>query len=482
MKRVIALIVIICIIAGCLSGCGRIKALKTINVDNRVNIPYRDINADEFVRQAEGVSTEMACASYWQKEEYYNVIMTTEEIKDFNSENRELLWTNAGGSMALTDFEEKTDGDIVKELLEQLKITDDDRTLFVNGQQVGNQYFDDIDSNINADSVGSTVNVKYGFAVKRATLRRLPTNDYSNNEADDLYYDGFIMSDFMPFTPLVVLHESLDRQWYFVAMYGYCGWIEKTNTAICPDKSDWLQRQNPSDYLIVTGKEIRLPDDPYSPSLSLQLVPMGSKLPLIKASDAPESINQRYTYGSYIVKLPVRLSDGSISDEYSLIPSSDDVSVGYLPYTGNRIIEQAFKLQGDTYGWAGSFYSNDCSGIIREILLCFGIEMPRTAGLQISVKGLECISVEGTTDASKLTWLNQINPGSLLYFNGHIMIYLGMDKNEPYVMSSVGSISTISATEGTVMHVNSVFVCSLLRTTRKTGVTWLSSLEKILIF
>lgn len=473
MKKLTAVLLLAITVLCAGTSCRRLEPM--------VIIPQKDIPQDTYIRLADGVSKEMTYASYWQKEEYDKTVMSLSQISKFNKENLNLISTKTGGNMALTDYPETIDGGMVRDIIDLLPLTDEDKELFVNTQSVNADYWARLERNINKDGVPSRVNVKYGFSTQRATLRKFPTADYANDEIDDLYYDKFIMSDYMPFTPLVIIHESADGEWYLISMYGYSGWIQKEYTAVCQSKNEWLKRQNPDDFLVVTGNQITLADDPYCKELSLQNVPMGTKMELVKAEDAPEIINSRATYGDYIVKLPVRQADGSISDGYSLIPASSDVSTGYLPYTRNNVIEQALKFQGGAYGWAGSLNSNDCSGIIRQIYLTFGLELPRRATQQTLVKGIVKEDMTETADIVKMEKLRNTPAGSLLFFEGHIMIFLGVDGDEPYCISSVGSISTPEMEEGEYLNVNNIMITSMLRTSRKTGKSWLTALEKILI-
>ncbi len=473
MKRIFLIFLCICLIVSCLTAC---------HMQSPLIVEEKEVNTDTsgYIKLADGVSIDMINADYWIKDNYNEVIMSSSEISKFNEDNNKLISTKSGGNFSLKSIKDTISGEIVKELINSLEFPSNQDDLFVNGQKVGQEYWLNLKNNCNLNSVPDKVNVKFGFSVKRATLRQFPTNDYANVDYDDYFYDDFIMSDFMPFSPVAILHESADGLWYYIAMYGYCGWIEKENVAICPSREDWLDRQNCDSFLVVTGSEIRLSEDPYCEDLSSQIIPMGTKLPLVKYEDAPENINQRYSYGTYIVKLPVRLADGSISDEYSLIPANADVSVGYLDYTRANILKQAFKLEGQVYGWAGDFYSNDCSGIVREIFLCFGFEFPRVASQQMNVSDMKFTDVSKKSDTEKLELIKTLPAGSLLYFSGHIMIYLGYDGDDPYVISSVGSIATPDTEVGDAIQVNTVLVSSMLRTTRRSGATWLSSVTGIL--
>ncbi len=473
MKKIIAVLLSLTAVIISLSSCRRVT--QSVIADEK------DIQSDEYVPLAPGVSKEMMSPAYWIKDGYNEEILTRSQINKFNVDNGKLIGSSSSGSFALQSIKDTVSGITVREILASISLPDPDKPLFINGEKVGNEYGYALKANIAAEAVPDKVNVKFGFSVYRNTMRQYPTADYANDEANDLFYDSFIMSDLMPFSPLAVLHESADGKWFFVASYVCCGWVSSDEVAICPSRSDWLARQSPEDFLVVTGREIRLSEDPYCTELSNQLIPMGTVLPLVKASDIPASINRRSAFGCYVAKLPVRLADGSISDAFTLIPQNSDVTVGYLPFTRANIINQAFKLQGDIYGWAGDFNSNDCSGIIRQIFRCFGVEFPRVGSQQVNVYDMPTQDVSQMNDKDKLALITSLPAGSLLSFSGHIMIYLGTDPdNEPYVISSVGSISTTELKNGEILQVNTVLVSSLLRTVRKTGVTWLGSVSKVL--
>ena len=473
MKKAVSITICAVILLTALSSCR--------SVTPSVIVGEKNVDTDGFISLGPGVSKEMTDASYWIKDGYTDALFTDAQIDAFNEANSKLLGSKSSGSFTLQSIKDTISGVTVREILATMDKSEKYNGYYVNGTKVGTEYCLALENNISADTIPEKVNVKFGFSVVRGTMRRFPTRDYANDEENDLFYDAFIMSELLPFSPLAVLHESADGNWYYVASYACCGWVNREDMAICPSRSDWLERQNPENFLIVTGRQLRLTDDPYCRELSGLVLPMGSKLPLIKSEDAPDSINRRYAYGCYVVKLPVRLADGSITDAYSLIPSGEDVNVGYLQATRANIISQAFKLQGDIYGWAGDFHSNDCSGIIREIFRCFGMEFPRVGSQQVNVTGMPTIDISEKNEKEKLEAVRKLPAGSLLYLQGHIMIYLGTDSDdEPYVLSSVGSISSTDLPQGEVLQVNTVLVSSLVRTVRKTGVSWLNSLTTLL--
>lgn len=445
---------------------------------------YADMEG--YVALTDGVDMEMMSADYWlgkKNEQAYSTnepLMTEEEIESANALNSAMISYN-GERLALADCPETVSGDFVRGFIASASVPSNPSARFLNGEATTEEYWNALDKNRALAAVPDTVSVRFGFSVRRASLRLFPSSDFVGGTAEDRLYDKLVMSEFMPYLPLAVLHESADGEWYYVLMYGFGGWVEKKNVALCTSRGDWTARIQENDFLVVTGRELHLPEEPYCPAVSGLILPMGTKLPLVRLSDAPESVNRRKSYGCYVVKLPTRGDDGYILDEYALVSTAEDVSLGFLPYTLENELELAFKLLGDRYGWAGMYGANDCSGIVHEIFSCFGLALPRTASAIMELEGFEKRDMSGMSDSEKLAVLEKLPSGSLLGFTGHIMIYLGIRGGEAYVISAVGSFGGADADADTDYAVNSVTVNALsLSRRRSTGTLWIESLDSAL--
>ena len=66
----------------------------------------------------------------------------------------------------------------------------------------------------------------------------------------------------------------------------------------------------------------------------------------------------------------------------TLISVSENLHHGFLPYTRNNLIQQAFRFLGDEYGWGGQNNSVDCSSFTQDVYRSFGIVIPRDADQQ----------------------------------------------------------------------------------------------------
>ena len=170
----------------------------------------------------------------------------------------------------------------------------------------------------------------------------------------------------------------------------------------------------------------------------------------------------------------MREEDGSLGYETALVPISLDVHVGYLPLTSANVISQAFKFLGHVYGWGGSFGSNDCSGFAKQVYSCFGVNIPRNSKPISEMTGLVSGDfTEGETDEARLDKLSSLTPGAILFFPGHIMIYIGTVDGTPYAISSLAMYipaSQAGQSSFTVDTVNSI--CITPMDVISSGVTW----------
>ena len=465
MQKTVSLLLAAALACVLLSSCGT-AASSTVNTD--------------FVKLPDHVSPEMYSADYWVKKDG-GVWLTPDEIKAINALNEKAVDVN-GKTFSLAELDKELTADDFRAALQNYAdYAAEKQPGFLDGKPVDSAYWQEQIAKANMDSVPDELDIRYGFSVERASLRLLPCDDFIGETETDLFYDEMCMSEFLPYMPLLIVHESVDGEWYFVYMYGFGGWIRKEYVAVCPTREDWDARRNPENFLVVTGREIRLNKDRGCEELSNLLLPMGTVLPLVKPEDAPESINGRYSYNSYIVRLPIRSRTGRIADSYALVASSEDVSVGYLPYNGKAVIELALKRLGDRYGWGGLDYSQDCSGMVREIYSCFGFFVPRTTWPQLEMQGGEHFDLTDLTDAEKLSMLKKLPAGAMLHFPGHVMIYLGMKDQIPYVISAVGSFAPESMEAGTAQSINTVVINDLYMH-RRSGAAWLESLNGAVVY
>ena len=120
-----------------------------------------------------------------------------------------------------------------------------------------------------------------------------------------------------------------------------------------------------------------------------------------------------------------------------------------------------------------------------EIYSLFGFQFARNSAAQAEMP-FEGYDIEGLADEEKKEILDKIPIGSLLYFKGHIMLYLGKVGEEYYVISETARFLLNEKVEGNKLqestdNIISAHSCMItpLSVKRPNGNTWLEELRMI---
>lgn len=422
------------------------------------------------VNQMPDVSRQMLDPNFWilKLPDANNIIMPFEDIGKFN---RDIIKALPGTVYDLKSRPAFMSGEELKKLID---VPYPEDPLFIGPNRVTGAYLSDMTANMNLAAIQDKNKVQYAFTVRRSSLRVYPTSDVVSDEINDQEFDLFQNTAVHPFEPLIVLNQSLDRQWYFAQMYNCYGWLPVADVAICSDRQTWLEYQMPARFLLASGNRLRLCENPNSPEISNLELPMGTIIPLAEGP-IPTIIDRQDPTGNYVVKLAVRLADGKLGFKLGLVPYALDIQEGYMPYTRANIIRQAFKLQGDRYGWGGMLDSHDCSSLVLDVYRCFGFHLPRNSEQQ-AVSAGKTIYFENCQVEKRAELCNNLLPGASLHFPGHVMLYLGEESGRHYVISALGNWATKNGSGiMEALRVHGVVVNSL-DLTRKNGKTWMESL------
>ena len=312
--------------------------------------------------------------------------------------------------------------------------------------------------------------LKYGICVKRTNIKSEPVLEPVWENPADPYFDRYQLTTARINTPVLIDEETEDGMFYHVIMYDYEGWALSEDIAVCANREEWLRAQEMESALVVLSPRIYL-------EINKELLTMGTRLRLLTKEEAREQFAEGGTWGCYTVEVPVRAADGSYNVRYDTISITEKVSVGYLPLTTENLLEQAFLFLGNRYGWGGMYESVDCSGMVQEVMACFGINMPRDAEEQIRIPASRITFTPDMTEEERKGVLDLLTPGTLLYFSGHIMFYLGEKNGEYFVISSVSSMRMPgSGADEDLLKVRRVVINSLSME-RKSGATWLNELQ-----
>lgn len=435
-------------------------------------------NVPEGIAVVSHTMPEMLSADYWIGDSSEELLFSAEDIEDFNDNNPSfVLYYDSGRGKDVKLFMDDLPDILSREMVTSLLnkgIPGQMKPRYINGEKADGAYWDAISANCDYDSVPETIMPVYAVCLDRVVAKILPCEDFASEDPDEVFCNDFVSAELMPFTGAVIIHESRDGEWYYVIYGSICGWVRKEYLAVCKDKEEWINCCNPENYLMVTARELILDETAVSAASSRMILPMGTKIRL--SSDSPDQVNGRMTLGCYIVDIPLRDDSGGLIWEKSLVPVSEDVHVGPLPMTSEAVLRQSFKFLGHVYGWGGSLSSNDCSGMVRQVYGCFGFNFPRNATAIAKLCDMGSFDSADMTKAKKMELLKQMPAGTLLYMDGHIMTYLGLDEELPYVISSCATYIDPEKDPSSVNKAYCVFV-SGLDLTRMDETTWLESLR-----
>ncbi len=315
---------------------------------------------------------------------------------------------------------------------------------------------------LDLDAVTKHITPDYGLVVRRADLRAFPTTQRVFSSPDDTDIDRFQESGLYPGTPVAALHRSQDGRWLFVVSPNYAAWIESENIALgSRDEVLGFTRQQPR--LIVTGAQARTAFTPEQPSASLLTLDMGTQLPVLQDWPPHTPVNGQLPYTAHVVQLPLRNEDGSLRFSPALVPRSADVAAAPLPATPANLLRQAFKFLGERYGWGHSYEARDCSGFVLDVYRSLGIDLPRNTIDQSRSPALESVPYDASAPLQeRLDALARLQVGDLVYIPGHVMMVIGHDKGQTWVIHDTAGAS-YRDTDGKLhrAHINAVAVTPL---------------------
>ena len=430
----------------------------------------------DLLTYANDVSGKMTAPDFWAKlsEQPDQVLASVAEIAKINA----AALANKNTCMHdLKNIPETYDEPALRESLAQELIASANReAYYANGVQVDKtSYFTDIKNNI-LQSTSATTNaaVKYAICTKRTELKWCPTNDYIGYSATDTDDEG-VNSALGINEPMVIKSQTADGRFYWGYAGNCTGWVKAEDVAICSSKAEWLDAWdvNPKskNFIVVTTDRLVTDTYFYSKDISAKTLTMGTTLKLAKQADIPASLDGRNDWHNYVVYLPTRDANGNYVKKIALIPEHSDVHVGYVPYTERNLLQIAFECLGNRYGWGGSLDAMDCSAYVASVYRCFGFALPRNTTWQRAMD--DCVDFTGKTDKQKKKLIEKASVGSVLYFNGHEMMYLGSYNGKLYVISALGSV--MDAGDESVRSVYNVAI-NTLDVKRRDGTTWLANL------
>lgn len=408
--------VIFVLVAICISGSGCSTLDPQVNDITILPVTGRGYTAvKDQIKMVSGVMPEMMNVDFWlerlrSREE---IIMTGEEIKAYNQK----IIDEMPEIYDLKAYSSSLNKEELTGFIKEYKIPDSNM-YGDDGKVLTQDFFDQISANINLSEIKDSNPILYGIIIRKCNLRSFPTDAVVYNRASSRL-DRFQETACLLGEPLLILHESKDKEWIFIQLYNYRGWIKKEDIAVATGKKQLFDYTESKDFVIAVDHCVI--ENPTTKE-EIKLF-MGSRMQLLKESK-----------DYYKVSIPNRDGQGNLVFSDANIAKTEYLNNGYLDYTQTNIIKQAFKLLGTTYDWGGKENGYDCSSYVMSIYRTMGIQLPRNSGQQARTPGINVPFYGSDTMEQRLKSIEALKPGTALYKPGHTMLYLGSFEGIHYII------------------------------------------------
>ena len=328
------------------------------------------------------------------------VIMTADEIE---AENRRM----AEDSESLIDifsFGDTVSAAELRSLIGRHSVPPEER-YDSDGAPISKEHKEKVKERMNIGDAES-FKTEHGIMTSRGNLRAVP-DKMPYHKSPDNRYDSIQNTELAVGTPVLVLYTTYDSEYYFIVSGCYSGWMKTSDVALSDDIDLWMSFAAPERFVCMTDALYRDGEQSFD---------MGCILPLVSKGQ-----------GGYNVLSPVRNEAGKLDTRELTVPKVSAVE-GYLPYTYENYLNQAFKYEGTEYGWGGLNDGVDCSGFVLNVFKCFGFRFPRDTKDQDKVVGC-ALDVAGQSHNYIAASLDG-NVPTVVYYPGHTLLYIGFDESD----------------------------------------------------
>lgn len=401
------------------------------------------------------------------------ILMSMEEIKNYNNK----IFKTLEDLCVVKDYPEHLSSEQLYSLITNSKIPEAER-YDDSGTPITKETYQQILDNLNLSNINPVNPVSFGIAVNATSVRSFPTSIGCYKECTDIEFDRFQETECPALEPVAILHISGDGAWYFIQMYNYRGWVSVLDIAVCPEKSKIFEYIETDHFLMVTGNRTITQYNPFEQRLSRRTFFMGTKIPLELYNQT--EVGNQGSFHNFVIKLPMRNQYGLLEFDSALLSKLEPVHIGYVPFTLPNLIHEAFVLLGDRYDWGNKNNGRDCSSYVMNVYRTCGFELPRNADQQESCPGKKHTFGTETTCNERIKSFEHFLPGTLIFMDGHVMLYLGLVGDEPFMIHDFHSYSIRTENTFVVHHANEVAVTSTLLLT-STGKEFINTFTTLLM-
>jgi hypothetical protein len=312
-----------------------------------------------------------------------------------------------------------------------------------NKRRVPGNFLEELSANCDLEHFPSMK--RPAIATAAAHVRVLPTTKPFFENADDFPFDALQNTALKLNEPVRVLHVSRDGLWLFVETADTNGWVQSRDIGYMDDipAKKWMDKAQ-----IVIVRDFTLIRD--KSGFSDQRVKIGTICPLVGEKGDAYEISVAVKSGKHHAReMKAKVAKKSAG----VIPL--EFNRGSITLIGNELINKP-------YGWGEKFQDRDCSAMIRDFYLPFGIWLPRGSYNQIN--SAKNISLAGLSGSEKERVIKEKGVPflTLVYLKGHIMIYVGNRNDRALMFHSIWGINVRNGKRGEFKQVIGKSIVSTL--------------------
>jgi hypothetical protein len=282
-------------------------------------------------------------------------------------------------------------------------------------------------------------------ATAATDVRVLPTSKPLFENGDDFPFDAMQNAALKLNEPIRVLHVSRDGLWVFVETAGMNGWVRSRDIGYIDRKpaKKWMKKAQ-----IVIVKDFTLIRD--KGGFVAQKAKVGTICPIDGEDGDTYVISVAVNAGKHNVRVMKVKVPKESARRFPLEFSRESIAL-----VGNELISKP-------YGWGEMYQDRDCSAMIRDFYLPFGIWLPRgsynqiNSGRNISLAGLSGSEKERLIKEKGVPFL------TLVYLKGHIMLYVGSMNGKALVFQDIWGVTVRNGNGGEFKQVIGKSIVSTL--------------------
>jgi len=271
---------------------------------------------------------------------------------------------------------------------------------------------------------------KQAITIRNTYLRRLPTHQPHFNDfalAGEGYpFDNLQQSAVWANTPLLASHFASDQSWVWVESSIASGWLPTEDLAWVDNH--FITAWKTGHYVALIQDKVAIVDDNQIFRFKTHI---GAMFPKI----AEEPTHYQVLIAIADENRQAVLTTAHLSKTVAVLKPWSLTSVNLATVIN--------AMLGQSYGWGGLYENRDCSSTTKDLFMPFGLWLPRNSAVQAKTAG-QFISLKHLTPLDKEHRIIQrgIPYLTLLWAEGHIMLYIGTYQQQALVFHNPWGIKT----------------------------------------